>query len=52
MWGVIPVDHDRALAIGSFESSIFGQNISKMISFNFQGVDPTVPRDLDNSQSS
>lgn len=42
------MDHDRGLAIGFLENSIFGRNMSKMVSLDLQGFESGMPRKLSN----
>ena len=37
------MDHDRGLAIGFLEKSIFGRNISKVVSLGLQGFESGMP---------
>lgn len=49
--GNIPLDHDRDLFVGSFESSIYCGNINKVVFSGFQRIQFGMHRDLDNGQS-
>ena len=48
IWGNMPLDHDRGLVVGSFESSVLCGNISEVVSFSFQEIKFGMPSDLNN----
>lgn len=39
----IPMDHDRCLALGFLESSIFSRNMSEVVSFDLQRCESGMP---------